>query len=110
MGAYVNDPAAADQSLNCPSVQQGNQANVDDNAAGAATNAQCAATLENGNRPLYNRPYIQAFNDDEAKLSIALNTDQSGRTFQDRTHVFRMVERPNGVGDATIWNVNTRGR
>jgi len=109
VGAYTGS-AFTDSAINCEGVQQGNQENVDDAATGANGNENCYNTLENGNRPLYNRPYVQAFNSDEAKLSIALNTDQSGRTFQDRTHVFKVAKRPSGVGGTTIWNVNTRGR
>jgi hypothetical protein len=108
VGAYTKSEFT-DNSVNCPSVNQGNQANVDDAATGAATDESCYSTLANGGRPLYNRPYVQAFESDVPKLSIALNTDQSGRTFQDRTHVFKVSKRPSGVA-GTIWNVNTRGR
>jgi len=42
---------------------------------------------------------------------LALNTDQYGRTFQDRSHVFEIRERPDDIDDdATIWNVNVRGK
>lgn len=109
VGAYTGSSTFTDESVNCPSVNQGNQANVDDAATGQNTDESCYSTLANGGRPLYNRPYVQAFDGDVAKLSIALNTDQSGRTFQDRTHVFKVAKRPSGA-DGTIWNVNTRGR
>lgn len=108
VGAYTGG-TFTDSSTNCPSVNQGNQANVDDANTGQNTDENCYNTLSNGNRPLYNRPYVQAFENDVPKLSIALNTDQSGRTFQDRTHVFRVAKRPSGAS-GTIWNVNTRGR
>jgi len=109
VGAYEGQ-TFTDSTINCNGVTQGNQQNVDD-AATSGQDGSCYSTLENGNRPLYNRPYVQAFNSDRPKLSIALNTDQSGRTFQDRTHVFRVAKRPGGIsGSATIWNVNTRGR
>lgn len=111
VGAYTGASSFTDSAINCQGVQQGQQNNVDDAATGQNANENCYNTLENGNRPLYNRPYVQAFNSDEAKLSIALNTDQSGRTFQDRTHVFKIAKRPSGVANtASIWNVNTRGR
>jgi len=46
-----------------------------------------------------------------ARLSIALNTDQNGRTFQDRSYVFNITKRPSWLSQqATIWNVNVRGR
>jgi hypothetical protein len=47
----------------------------------------------------------------DSALAIALNSDQSGRTFQDRSHVFKISKRPKGVpSHATIWNLNFRGR
>merc|ERR1719261_2187566 len=47
-------------------------------------------------RPRYNRPEIHPFGLDEPAISIALNTDQSGRTFQDRSFTFNIVEAPPG--------------
>ena len=70
--------------------------------------ANCVKT-GSGARPLYNRPYVTPFAG-EADLGIALNTDQSGRTFQDRSFVFRVAKRPAGVSaSANIVNLNTRG-
>lgn len=109
VGAYAGASTFTDSAINCNGVQEGNQQNVDDAATGP-TEESCKNTLENGARPLYNRPYVQAFDNDVPRLSIALNTDQSGRTFQDRTHVFKIAKRPSGASGGTIWNVNTRGR
>ena len=76
-------------------VNNGNNANNGNEASGA--------------RPLYNRPYITPFAG-EADIGIALNTDQSGRTFQDRSYVFKVAKRPAGVSaSANIVNLNTRG-
>eukprot|EP00754_Rhynchopus_humris_P041650 Rhum_TRINITY_DN25199_c0_g1::Rhum_TRINITY_DN25199_c0_g1_i1::g.181198::m.181198 len=45
------------------------------------------------------------------KLKLATNMDQLGRTFQDRTHYFTTLRRPNGLHkDAVIHNLNVRGR
>lgn len=44
-------------------------------------------------------------------LALAMNTAQYGRTFQDRSHKFRVEERPVNISsDATIHNVNVRGK
>jgi len=45
-------------------------------------------------------------------LSLAVNTDQYGRTFQDRSYVFQIKKRSDGLAPetGTIWNVNVRGK
>ncbi|XP_045164197.2 protein DD3-3-like isoform X2 [Mercenaria mercenaria] len=45
-----------------------------------------------------------------AKLQMALNTDQTGRIFQDRTHLFRLMPRPKGLENERIYNLNVRGK
>ncbi|XP_052266870.1 protein DD3-3-like [Dreissena polymorpha] len=44
------------------------------------------------------------------KLQMALNTDQTGRVFEDRSHVFNLVRRPAGLDNERIYNLNTRGK
>ena len=45
------------------------------------------------------------------RYELALNTDQYGRTFQDRSHVFEIRERPDNIDDdAKIYNLNVRGK
>lgn len=43
-------------------------------------------------------------------LRLAIDTAQYGRTFQDRTYVFTIKERPYNMSSQTIHNVNVRGK
>ncbi|XP_065673651.1 protein DD3-3 isoform X2 [Hydra vulgaris] len=44
-------------------------------------------------------------------LQLAINTAQYGRTFEDRTHMFNLVNRPSSVANTVnIWNLNVRGK
>eukprot|EP01064_Diplonema_japonicum_P029212 TRINITY_DN4659_c2_g1_i1.p1 TRINITY_DN4659_c2_g1~~TRINITY_DN4659_c2_g1_i1.p1 ORF type:complete len:1265 (+),score=316.66 TRINITY_DN4659_c2_g1_i1:31-3825(+) len=45
-----------------------------------------------------------------AVVKMATNTNQVGRTFQDRTHTFKTLKRPEGLEKAEIHNLNVRGR
>lgn len=47
----------------------------------------------------------------QTPLRLAINTAQYGRTFQDRSHVFKLKKRPDEIKDTdTIYNLNVRGK
>jgi hypothetical protein len=63
------------------------------------------------NSPIQDNPTVNFGQGDQVvSVKLALNTDQYGRTFQDRSHKFRVMPRPAEAGDATIYNLNVRGR
>jgi hypothetical protein len=70
--------------------------NIDANSNGAVS-------------PVKNNPVVTV--DQGIQLQINLNTDQTGRTFQDRTHIFKILPRPPGVSDTeNIYNWNMLGK
>ncbi|GAB5366596.1 hypothetical protein AAMO2058_001156800 [Amorphochlora amoebiformis] len=108
---------------NCPYVQTSTDCDGSD-GANENTNPDCDSTITATNKPecynlltaasvpLYNRPFVNLFNRDIAageafKLGLAINTHQTGRTFQDRSYVFKVKEAPVG---GSITNLGLRGR
>jgi hypothetical protein len=60
------------------------------------------------NSPWTQNPYTAQ---DGLPISLVLDTSQTGRTFQDRSYVFHILPRPNGVGStANIYNINVKGK
>jgi len=66
------------------------------------------------NSPVTQDPYVDYGNDpngNDWQLRLAINTNQYGRTFQDRSFMFRITPRPAYLSnDARIFNLNVRGK
>jgi len=61
-----------------------------------------------GNSPVKNNPTIGV---DGYNYTLAADTTQFGRTFQDRSYVFHIASRPSGVSSiARVFNLNVRGK
>eukprot|EP01092_Planopodium_desertum_P002011 TRINITY_DN1321_c0_g1_i1.p1 TRINITY_DN1321_c0_g1~~TRINITY_DN1321_c0_g1_i1.p1 ORF type:complete len:599 (-),score=162.06 TRINITY_DN1321_c0_g1_i1:64-1860(-) len=74
------------------------------------------STKNGESAPLKQDPYINVHPDPNEifNVSLAVDTDQFARTFQDRTHTFEIRKVPNGSGfpadGARIFNLNVRGK
>lgn len=64
--------------------------------------------------PVTQNPYINIGASNNKPLRLAVNTAQFGRTFQDRSHVLRLLPRTEITHPAgqtcTIYNLNVRGK
>jgi plastocyanin len=70
--------------------------------------------FNNDQSPVRQDPYV-GFGVDQSgnewQLGLAINTDQYGRTFQDRSFMFYISQRPDGISaDHRIINLNVRGK
>lgn len=74
------------------------------------TDASQNQDVETGQQsPVQQNPYVD-IGADNVPLRLAINTAQYGRTFQDRSHAFLLMPRPNGIEDKQIYNLNVRGK
>jgi plastocyanin len=64
-------------------------------------------TKNNGASPVTQDPRVDVSG---KELQLAIDTTQMGRTFQDRSHTFRVVARDILSGTGRIWNINVRGK
>ncbi|KAL5014550.1 hypothetical protein ScPMuIL_008820 [Solemya velum] len=58
--------------------------------------------------PVQQDPYVTIGT--RGALQLAINTDQTGRIFQDRSHVFKLLSRPQHLKHENIHNLNVRGK
>lgn len=58
--------------------------------------------------PVQQNPYVDV--GVRSSLRLNINTDQTGRIFQDRSHVFILRPRPDGLETEKLYNLNVRGK
>lgn len=60
--------------------------------------------------PVEQDPIIDVSGGMSKPLRLAMNTNQYGRTFQDRTHIFKVLPRIKGMEGRILHNLNVRGK
>ncbi|GAB5365324.1 hypothetical protein AAMO2058_001047900 [Amorphochlora amoebiformis] len=109
-----------DSKTSCPWVSGASDCRNGDPDCSTGTNDTafaCGTGLTADKIPLYNRPYVNLFDrptGEGFQLGLAINTHQTGRTFQDRSYVFNVTAMPTTVegldkGKRVI-NFGIRGR
>jgi hypothetical protein len=73
---------------------------------------QLNASFNGDASPLRDNPEYVVYNESGRvlRLRLQLNTDQYGRTFEDRSHVWELYPRPLGLDCRDIYNLNVRGK
>jgi hypothetical protein len=80
-------------------------------ASAAFTGVSAINSSFNGqNSPVKQDPYVTIGSGPTDFLSLAVNTNQYGRTFQDRSYVFAIKPRTAALAGKNIYNLNVRGK
>lgn len=66
-------------------------------------------STSNGNTVIQKDPLVD-IGASGVKLQLNIDTAQFGRTFSDRSHLFKILPRPRHTEDYTIYNVQVRGK
>jgi len=79
------------------------------NAADLAANINNRQAQTQFPQPISDDPTVDVHADLQG-LTLALNTNQYGRTFQDRSHIFYIKTRPSSLANQYIQNLGVRGK
>eukprot|EP01112_Ceratiomyxa_fruticulosa_P017518 TRINITY_DN5471_c0_g1_i1.p1 TRINITY_DN5471_c0_g1~~TRINITY_DN5471_c0_g1_i1.p1 ORF type:complete len:539 (-),score=114.10 TRINITY_DN5471_c0_g1_i1:150-1766(-) len=106
--ADTEDCASSASGCNCVLRIRYNISNANIDGWGLQDGKFTDASDNNANSPITTDP-IQLANG--KNVSLAVNTAQYGRTFQDRSYIFKIIPRDNGLtADDKIYNLGVRGK